>query len=226
MSAEVQTSMATDAVIRRAIHDELEWIPEVDASSITVAVDSGIATLAGSVSTHGEKVAARDAAWRVRGVTAVIDELVVDTEAPAPPSDEELAKAARHILELDGRVPAETITVTADHAVITLGGTVDWNYQRECARHAAESLAGVRYVDSRIELTSRLNAGDAEKRIREAIERNAELDSSRVSVEVDGDKALLTGTVRSIAARRQAEEAAWCSPQIATVENRLRVDAA
>lgn len=44
MSAEVQTSMATDAVIRRAIHDELQWIPEVDATSITVAVDSGVAT--------------------------------------------------------------------------------------------------------------------------------------------------------------------------------------
>ncbi len=225
MSAEVQTSMATDAVIRRAIHDELQWIPEVDASSITVAVDSGIATLAGSVSTHGEKVAARDAARRVRGVTVVIDELAVDTEVPAPPSDEELATAARHILELDGRVPAESITVEADHGVVTLGGTADWNYQRECARHAAESLAGVRYVDSRIELTSRLNADDAEKRIREAIDRNAELHTSTVTVEVEGDKALLTGSVRSIAARRQAEDAAWCSPQIATVENHLRVDA-
>jgi osmotically-inducible protein OsmY len=78
-------------------------------------------------------------------------------------------------------------------------------------------------VDSRITLSRRPSAADAAERIRDAIRRNALLDAQTIEVAIEGTEAVLTGTVRSFAERRQAEQAAWASPHVAAVRNDIVV---
>ena len=49
-------------------------------------------------------------------------------------------------------------------------------------------------------------------------------DRQNITVEVNGSKAILRGTVRSYAERRDAERAARNAPGITDVENKLTVD--
>jgi osmotically-inducible protein OsmY len=53
--------------------------------------------------------------------------------------------------------------------------------------------------------------------------RNAETDAQQVSVEVQGDKVILRGAVRSWAEREEAERVAWSAPGVTTVDNRITV---
>jgi osmotically-inducible protein OsmY len=50
-----------------------------------------------------------------------------------------------------------------------------------------------------------------------------ETDVERIHVDVDGDKIILTGTVRSWAEKEEAERVAWSAPGVAMVDNRIRV---
>ncbi|HET7637577.1 MAG TPA: BON domain-containing protein [Ktedonobacteraceae bacterium] len=45
----------------------------------------------------------------------------------------------------------------------------------------------------------------------------------RISVEVEGSKVILRGTVRSYAEKKAVEETAWASPGVTDVENRIVV---
>lgn len=56
---------------------ELGWTPSVNSDCIGVAVTDSAVTLSGQVTSYPEKQAAISAALRVRGVTAVADEIVV-----------------------------------------------------------------------------------------------------------------------------------------------------
>jgi osmotically-inducible protein OsmY len=53
--------------------------------------------------------------------------------------------------------------------------------------------------------------------------RNAQLDAHAITVTVTGGKVTLTGTVRSAAERVQAEQAAWASPHVTEIDNRIAV---
>jgi osmotically-inducible protein OsmY len=59
--------------------------------------------------------------------------------------------------------------------------------------------------------------------IENALKRSAELDASQIKVETDGDKITLSGTVHSLFEKDEAERAAWRSPGVRSVENRIRV---
>ena len=84
-----------------------------------------------------------------------------------------------------------------------------------------QHLKGVNYVSNLIALTPRVSAPDTEKRIRNAITRNAQLDANTITVATSGDKVILTGTVRSWAEKREAQRAAWASPHVSDVDDRI-----
>jgi osmotically-inducible protein OsmY len=60
-------------------------------------------------------------------------------------------------------------------------------------------------------------------RIEAALVRSAVTTAERVHVAVEEDKVILTGQVRSYAEKAEAERAAWSSPGVASVDNRLKV---
>jgi len=59
--------------------------------------------------------------------------------------------------------------------------------------------------------------------IEAALKRSAAVDAQRIGVLVNGHTVTLTGTVRSYAERREAERAAWASPGVYSVEDRIAI---
>ena len=58
----------------------------------------------------------------------------------------------------------------------------------------------------------------------DALVRNAEIDANKITVEVQGSKAILKGTVRAWAEKEEAARVAWSAPGITSVENRITVE--
>jgi osmotically-inducible protein OsmY len=219
----METPRRSDLVLKGTVEDELEWTPEVDAARVGVSVDDGTVMLTGELGTLSERLAARRAALRVKGVRAVVDEMTVHPRAAWPITEADIAKQVDRALRSAVNVPDAVQARIQDHTV-NLVGEVDWEYQRVAARHAVENLRGVVRVTSQISLRSRPSGTGTEKRIRDALTRNALLDAESIHVDVEGSDVILSGVVHSWAEKQQAGYAAWSSPHVVHVDNRITVD--
>ena len=75
-----------------------------------------------------------------------------------------------------------------------------------------------------ITVKPRVTATDLKKKIQDALVRNAQIDADRITVEVEGNKVILKGSVRSYAEKQEAERVAWLAPGVAAVENRIVIE--
>ncbi|MDB4869622.1 MAG: hypothetical protein JWL97_626 [Gemmatimonadales bacterium] len=216
--------MRTDTDIQRDIEDELRWDPSLDNDDIAVTVRDGVATLAGYVKSYLDKWHAERVASRVKGVKAVANDLSVKLPSSSERPDPDIARAAVDALKWNIAVPADRIQIKVDKGWVTLEGDVDWHFQREAAERAIRSLTGVKGITNLITVRARPTPADVKQKIKEALERGAQFDADRITVEVDGNRAILKGTVRSYAEKRDAERAARNAPGITDVDNRLTVD--
>jgi osmotically-inducible protein OsmY len=82
---------------------------------------------------------------------------------------------------------------------------------------------GVKGVTNAIVVTPKVSPTDVRTKIEEALKRSALVDASRITVEAEGSKVILSGTVRSWAEREEAEMAAWAAPGVTQVENRIKI---
>ena len=217
------TPARTDHALQTAVQSELDWTPEVDAAGLGVAVDDGVVTLSGEVTGFAERAAAKRAAERVQGVTAVVDDMTTHpTGATWIRSDVDIAKGVQVALELPVTVPS-TVKAEVREGVVTLTGTVQWNYQRAAARRAIEHIPGVSFIDNRLTLTPRASSAQTAQHIKAALVRNASVDADHIKVATEGTRVTLTGTVKSWAEKYQAGYAAWCSPHVTDVDNLITV---
>jgi osmotically-inducible protein OsmY len=69
--------MSTDAQLKQSVLSELNWEPSVESAHIGVTAKDGVVTLMGHVATYAQKHAAETAARRVKGVSAVAEEIEV-----------------------------------------------------------------------------------------------------------------------------------------------------
>lgn len=214
----------TDRQLKDAVTDELTWTPSVNADQIGVALTDGAVTLSGVVGTYPEKEAALRATMRIRGVTAVADEIVV-RHASSVPEDADIAREVGIALHRTVVVPSGSVKARVHDHVITLSGTVGWQYQREAARKAVSTLPGVSEVWNTIKVKPSIlvSPAEAKSKITAALVRNAQVDAQRIQVAVAGSEVTLTGDVSSWAERREAEHAAWFAPGVTHVDNRLNV---
>lgn len=212
----------TDSELQQDVIKELKWEPSVDATAIGVAAKNRIVTLSGHVASYAEKRAAIEAAQRVHGVKAVVDELEV--KLPSERTDEDIAADVISALRANVSVPDEKISATVAKGWVTLEGEVDWQYQRIAAENTVSKLSGVKGVINQIKVKPRVEPRDVKTKIEEAFKRNAELDAQRITVQVEGGKVVLRGTVRSWAERTAAETEAWSAPGVYSVENHIVVE--
>jgi len=216
----------TDNEIQKDVTQELKWEPSLRDDDVAVSVRDGVVTLAGFVDSWAEKGQAERAAARVKGVKAIANDLEVKIPGPFVRTDSEIAHAAVRALEWDITVPPNRIRAKVDKGWITLEGEVEWFYQKEGAERAVRRLTGVKGVFNAITLAAQTTPRDVKKRIKEALHRAVEADADRLTVEITGHKAILTGTVRSYAEFKGAERAARNAPGITEVENHLLISAA
>lgn len=215
----------TDSTLKQDVLDELEWEPGIEASAIGVIVRDAVVTLSGTVNTYAEKVAAEQAAERVYGVRAVVQDLEVMPAGAGQYKDQDIAAAATDSLRWNTNVPDEQVKLKVEDGWITLDGTVDWNYQKNAAKSAVQNLTGVRGVINIIKVKAVIEPHNLKERIRKAFERNAEIDADSIEVKAEGRKVVLSGYVQSWAEKRQAREAAWSAPGVTEVEDHIEIRA-
>jgi osmotically-inducible protein OsmY len=217
------TLSRTDLQIQSAVESELDWTPNVDAAGIGVAVENGTVALSGEVDSYYEKTAAKRAAFRVKGVHTVTDDLVVRAGSNLwSISETTIAKNVEKAIAWLTTAPNSVRAEVAKHRVI-LTGEVQWNYERVQAEKAVERIPGVADVENRIALARRPSAVDTAERITNALARNAALDAKGIKVVATGNTVTLTGTVHSWAERMAAENAAWSSPHVTAVDDQLLI---
>lgn len=213
-----------DKELRQFVIDELEYEPSIDAADIGVAAENGVVTLSGHVADYAQKMAAERAVWRVKGVKAIAQEIEVRLPGDKKHGDDEIAQRILNILAWNTMIPRDRIRAKVIEGRVTLSGQVNWNYQRMAAEAEVRKLTGVKGVINEITLSPVVQVGDVKQRIQDALERHAEVEAARISVEVkEPGTVRLEGHVDSWDERRAVERAVWSAPGVRIVEDRLTI---
>jgi osmotically-inducible protein OsmY len=124
----------------------LSWDIEVPANKVTVQVEDGWVTLSGTVDWHFQRSAAEADVRKLKGVTGVINNIVIKPSVRASDVRAKL-KAA---FERNAEIEEENITATVDGGKVTLSGHVDTWDQDRLAVDTAWSAPGVTQVEDRL----------------------------------------------------------------------------
>lgn len=225
MTQTMPVPLRSDADLQRSVQRELRWDARVDASHIGVQVMLGVVTLTGAVDSYAEKLAAQEAAHQVAGVLDVANDIQVRVPRAPLRTDTDIALAVRRALEWDVLVPHEQIRTTVEAGHVTLEGEVPLWSHRTYAENAIRHLAGVRGVTNNLTIVpSPIDPEEIRHAIEEALERRAEREASRITVQVHNGAVHLVGRVRSWAERRAVLGAAGHAPGVHTVADDLRID--
>lgn len=195
--------MKSESQIQRDVMEELKWEATINAMSpaeIGVSVKNGVVTLTGIVDTYSKKMAAEKAAKKVGGVQAIANEVEVKLPGAFIRTDTEIAEAVLRALQWNTAIPDDKIKVKVEKGWVTLEGELEWEFQKRAAKNEVEDIMGVKGVSNLIKISSKsVTSEKVKEEINRAFGRNFYLDADKIKVQIDGNKAILTGEVRTLA---------------------------
>lgn len=215
----------SDSEIKTQVLRELKWDSRIGGSEIGVAVTQGVVTLTGIVTNYAKRVAAQDAAHRVAGVLDVANEIEVRRQGEFVKSDEDLARAVRHVLEWDAFVPDKRIKSSISDGWVTLEGEVDLWREREDAEKAVLRLEGVIGVINKIQMVPRkVDPDELLEQIEYALERRADREAERLRIEVNDGAVDVFGRVHSWQEKRAVLGSISHAPGVMAIRDHIRLD--
>ena len=216
--------MKNNQELQKDVQDAINWEPLLNAAEIGVIAKNGVITLTGTVDSYAKKAEAENAAQSVKGVKAVVEKIDIRFKSSFGKRDDneitdELLKAAKW----DWQIPQEKINVKVENGWITLGGEVDWNYQKEAVNDLVKNHIDVKGVTNNI--TIKQTDDQVEKKAVEgALMRNLLVDDSNIKVNVSDQKVTLSGSVPTWYQKNKASRIAWNAPGVHHLDNELTVD--
>lgn len=213
--------MKRDSEIQKNVMEELGHIHSLNASEVGVSVRNGIVTLSGYVKSYPAKVTIGRAVLSIKNVRGIAEELQVRLSDEDKIDDSNIAQAALYSLEWHSGLDPDKIQLMVEDGVVTITGTVDWDYQRKHAQKTVGNIMGVKNVINNLRLRVRPLPEQVMDKIKAAFLRNANIDAASIHVVLEGHKVILTGTVRSWLEKLEAENTVWSLPGIIEVDNQL-----
>jgi osmotically-inducible protein OsmY len=218
--------MIRDTHIRDDVQREIFYTCGFNPASVGVAVEEGIVTLTGTLNSYEQKLAALRAAARVPHVRAIACELEVPLPGPRTAGDSGLARGAANLFACNAPQFKDRVRIVAENGWITLQGTVESNEQKDTAADVLKELAGLKGVDNLITVGPAIDAEAIKDRIEADLAINRSIDDRNILVEVNHDRVVLHGEVRSATEREEAERIAWSSAGVSDVANHILVSEA
>ena len=216
--------MKNNAELQRDVQDAIKWQPLLNAAEIGVTAKDGVVSLTGVVDSYAKKTEAEDAAANVAGVTALVEKLEVRYPSSYSKTNAEIATEVLNALKARWDVPSDKVKVKVEAGWVTLTGEVSWNYQKEAAKEAIETLMGVTNVTNNIKIKSESMESIEKAAVENALKRNWAFYDNDIRVQVSGHTATLTGTVDSLYQKNEAGSIAWNAPGVWAVDNELVID--
>ena len=215
--------MRTDIEIKQDVLDEFAWQPTIDENQLNIEVKYGIVRLSGIVNNLAEKLVAENAAKKIIGIKAVVDDIEVKINKNV--SDSDLAKKIIFDLEWNTSVPEENINVKVEDGHVILSGSVKWEFQKSEAEKSLVYINGIKSITNTISIkTEKETPANIEQNISKAFERSASIDASNITVTIEGNTAILQGKVNSIKEKDDALIATYLAEGITNVKNELKVE--
>lgn len=143
-------------------------------------------------------------------------------------TDSQLKQDVTRELSWDTRIDETTIGVSAHLGVITLTGIVSSWAEKHAAEQAAQRVAGVLDVANDIEIKPSWNTtksdADIAVAVRNALQWNVFVPDKSIKTSVSDHAVTLTGTVRTLTERDQAERVVHEVEGVRGVDNQLFVE--
>ena len=216
--------MKKDLDIQKNVMDELKWTPLLNANEIGVSVKNGIVTLSGITDSYPKKIKAERAVRNVPGVRGIAEDIKVRLNGKYKKTDPEIAQAVLNELEWHCNLEADKIKILVDDGCVSLEGMVDWHFQKKSTEKAIRNITGVREIINNIKVKAVAPLADIKSKIESSFQRNASLDAKKINIEVQGNKVILSGTVRSWTEKLDAEDSVWSASGVTSVENKLECE--
>jgi osmotically-inducible protein OsmY len=140
------SQLQTDADLRAAAAQALEWGGLVPPERIRVRVEAGVITLDGDVGWESRRAAAVDVVSRLAGVRDVRNRIAIRPPVRPDRLERRIHNALRH-------VPAPHVTVETRGDSVVLHGRVRSLAQRDRVEHAVWAVPGVADLADEIEVT-------------------------------------------------------------------------
>ncbi|WP_426482988.1 BON domain-containing protein [Chryseobacterium sp. R2ACT005] len=215
--------MKTNAKLQRDVQNAIKWEPLLHAAEIGVIAKDGVISLTGIVDNYAKKAEAENAAKKVAGVKALVENIEVKFPSSLKKADAEIAKEVLDALQSNYSVPDDKIMVKVEDGWVTLEGELPWHYQKEEAASVVKYLTGVKGLINKITIKSELDDVIQKKDIQDALKRSSIYDND-IKVSVLGTTVTLTGTANSLYQKEEAGRIAWKTPGIWNVKNELEVN--
>lgn len=216
--------MKNNAELQKDVQHAIAWEPLLHAAEIGVVAKDGVVSLTGVVDSYLKKREAEDAAKKVIGVKALVENIEVKFPSTWTKTDSEVANEVLAAFKNNYSVPHDKQTVKVEKGWVTLAGELPWSYQREAAKNAVKYLTGVKGVISNLKIKSEVDNEIEQEKVEDAIHRNWAIDDNDISVSVSGTTVTLTGTVDSWYQKEEAGRIAWNTPGIGQLKNKLEIE--